>query len=222
LEISVFVAFGAGLISFFSPCVLPIIPVYFSLMLNKNVLTIKQKKPIIFSSVFFILGFSLIFILLGVSITGIFSFLLVNKPLFTLIGGLVIVFLSLQLLGVLKFRFFQREKRSNFLLPLPFLGPFFLGMTFSFGWSPCIGPVLGAILTYAATTQDVKTSLILLTSFSAGMALPFLLIGLFWEKTLKIITHFKKLSQYVSSILSILLLGVGIWLIYKGIVLLSH
>jgi cytochrome c-type biogenesis protein len=222
LEISVFVAFGAGLISFFSPCVLPIIPVYFSLMLNKNVLTIKQKKPLIFSSVFFILGFSLIFILLGVSITGIFSFLLVNKPLFTLIGGLVIVFLSLQLLGVLKFRFFQREKRPNFLLPLPFLGPFFLGMTFSFGWSPCIGPVLGAILTYAATTQDVKTSLILLTSFSAGMALPFLLIGLFWEKTLKIITHFKKLSQYVSSILSILLLGVGIWLIYKGIVLLSH
>jgi len=222
LEISVFVSFLAGLISFFSPCVLPILPVYFSLMMNTDTLVIKEKTPILLSSIFFILGFSLIFILLGISITGVFSFLLVNKPLFTLIGGLIILFFSLQLLGFLKLQFLQREWRSNFVLSLPFLGPFFLGMAFSFGWSPCIGPILGAILTYAATTQDIKGSFILLTGFSAGMALPFLLIGLFWEKALNVIKRFKKLSQYVSLILSILLLGVAIWLIYKGIMSLLY
>lgn len=222
MEISVIVAFVAGLISFFSPCILPILPVYFSLMINTNILTIKEKPPIFLSSIFFILGFSLVFILLGVSITGFFSFLLVNKPLFTLIGGLIILFFALQLLGFPKLLLLQRERRPNFVLSSPILGPFLMGIAFSFGWSPCIGPVLGAILTYAATTQDLKGSFILLASFSAGMALPFLLIGLFWEKALNVITRFKKLSRYVSLVLSILLLGVGIWLIYKGIMSLLH
>lgn len=215
MQISLLVAFLAGVGSFFSPCVLPLLPVYFSVITG---LSPGEKGSGAFrSSLLFVFGFSAVFVLLGVALSGFGQFLLLKRPFFMIVGGGVVLFFSLSLLGWVRIPFLQRERKIHLSLAIPFFGPFLTGAAYAFGWSPCVGPILGAILTYTATTQDPRGGALLLASYSLGMALPFLTISLFWGKVMTILKRIKKATSYIMWSTSLLLMGVGAWMVFRGI-----
>ncbi|MBO8126975.1 MAG: cytochrome c biogenesis protein CcdA [Firmicutes bacterium] len=189
-DLSVVVALAAGLVSFLSPCVLPLIPVYITYLTGG----VKAERETGFNwrlfknAIGFILGFSFIFILLGASATVIGRFLLVNQVLFRKIAGIIIIFFGLQTLGLFQISLFQREwrpglqKRGGFGGKRDLVKSFFLGLAFGFGWTPCVGPVLGSILAYASTAATVASGIWLLVWYSLGLAIPFLAIALTLDK----------------------------------------
>lgn len=183
-EVSVVVSFLAGLVSFLSPCVLPLVPVYVT-YLTGGVGTDEQadRHRLLINALGFIIGFSTIFVILGASATLIGRFLLINQVLFRKIAGIVIVLFGLQTLGVFRINFLQREWRPGLQRTAPrksadWLRSAGLGLAFGFGWTPCVGPVLGSILVYASTAGTVAAGVWLLSWYSLGLALPFLVIAL--------------------------------------------
>lgn len=215
MQVSLLVAFLAGMGSFFSPCVLPLIPVYLSVI--SGLRPGEGGRHVLWAASLFVAGFSVVFILLGVALSGFGQALLLRRPLFLVAGGGVVIFFSLSLLGVFRISVLQRERRIELSLPIPYLGPFVTGAAYAFGWSPCVGPILGAILTYTATTQDPGGGAALLAAYSLGMALPFLGIALFWEKVMEILARMRRATILVNWLTSLLLMGVGIWMVYRGI-----
>ena len=207
-----FLGFGAGFISFLSPCVLPLIPGYISYISGESLgdLVEKQKK-IILKTVLFSLGFSLVFISFGATASLIGNILLEYSYTLRIIAGIIIIIFSLQLIGILNLNFLNQEKRfqtKNYSNNLFF--PVLVGAAFGFGWTPCIGPVLGSILTLAAVESSIGKGILLLSFYSLGLAIPFILSGYGISKFLAFSKNFRKNIKIVSVTGGVILLITGI------------
>ena len=205
------VAFGAGLLSFLSPCVLPLIPGYISYISGNSLNELIEKKRVnLIPIILFTLGFSLIFIIFGAASTFLGQVLLQNSYELRIAAGLLIVVLSLHIIGIINLKFMNYEKRIQTNSNANFYSPILIGMAFAFGWTPCIGPILGSILVLAATEQSINKGIMLLISYSLGLALPFILSGYLIQKFLIFSKNFKKNINLVSKIGGFILLITGI------------
>ena len=209
--IELFVAFGAGLISFLSPCVLPLIPGYISYISGSSLNELLEKKTInIFPIVLFTFGFSIVFISFGATATFLGSLILSNSFELRIIAGSIIIIFSLHIMGLINIKFLNYEKRIQTNTNTYFFSPILIGMAFAFGWTPCIGPILGSILVLAATEENINQGILLLIFYSLGLALPFILSGYLIQKFLIFSKNFKKNINLVSKIGGIILLITGI------------
>ena len=215
MEVHLPIAFLAGLISFLSPCVLPLIPGYISYISGTSFDKINDKKRnlIVLKTIFFTLGFSFVFIALGSTASFIGKFFLVNSNIFRIIAGFIIIFFSLQLIGIINFNFMNKDIRiftDQYSNNLAF--PLLVGTAFGFGWTPCIGPILGSILTLAAIEENISKSILLLSFYSLGLAIPFVISGVLIDKFL---SFSKSIRKYISTITKVggailLLTGIAI------------
>ena len=209
--IELIVAFGAGLISFLSPCVLPLIPGYISYISGNSLNElIENKKVNIFPIILFTVGFSIVFIVFGAASTFLGQVLLQNSYELRIAAGLIIIILSLHIIGVINIKFLNYEKRIQTNSNKNFYSPIIIGMAFAFGWTPCIGPILGSILVLAATEESLNKGILLLFSYSLGLAIPFILSGYLIQKFLIFSKNFKKNIILVSKTGGIILLITGI------------
>ena len=170
------IAFGAGLISFLSPCVLPLIPGYISYISGQSLKEILNKKEInFFPLILFCLGFSTVFVILGASASFLGQILLQNSEILRIAAGIIIIIFSLQLIGIINITYLNFEKRFDAKESRNILFPYVIGVAFGFGWTPCIGPILGSILALASIEETLSRAVILLISYSLGLAIPFVL-----------------------------------------------
>jgi cytochrome c-type biogenesis protein len=222
-QISILLTFLAGIGSFFSPCILPLIPVYLSFITGLSVNELKSTeesskdtRKVLKEVILFIIGFSIVFVALGASASSITTLLVKSKKILRIIGGIIIIIFGLHITGLLKIKFLEYEKKIHLETKpiLGGLGSLVVGMTFAIGWTPCIGPILGAILTLAATRTTLLQGVILLSVYSLGLSLPFLITGLAVNQVLKLFTKIKKY-------LNIITIATGIMLIITGILVLS-
>ena len=205
------IAFGAGLISFLSPCVLPLIPGYVSFISGQSLQEIlKSKKIDILPLVLFCFGFSTVFIILGASASFLGQTLLQNSETLRVIAGIVIIIFSLQLIGLINISYLNFEKRIEAKKSQNILFPYVIGLAFGFGWTPCIGPILGSILALASIEETLSKAIILLTCYSIGLAIPFVLSGYLIQRFLVFSKNFKKNISLISKIGGIILLITGI------------
>jgi len=205
------VAFGAGLISFLSPCVLPLIPGYISYISGSSLNDLIEKKEVnLLPIILFTLGFSIVFIIFGAASTFLGQVLLKNSYELRIAAGLIIVLLSLHIIGIINLKFLNYEKRIQTKTNKNIYSPILIGMAFAFGWTPCIGPILGSILVLAATEESINKGILLLISYSLGLALPFILSGYLIQKFLIFSKNFKKNISLVSKIGGFILLITGI------------
>ena len=220
-ELSLLIVFVAGLLSFLSPCVLPLIPGYIAFISGVSIgdmtsrgSTSNKTASAMLSSILFVLGFSFVFVVLGASATWLGGFLVQRLPLLTSIAGVVIILFGIQQIGFFKFRFMQYTKQID--LPAEKLGIFkapLLGAAFAFGWTPCVGPILAAILTYAATMETVGKGVLLLTIYSAGLGVPFLLTTLAMGGFFKLFSKLKKYMNLIQIFSGVVLVLLGILMI---------
>ena len=212
--IELIIAFGAGLISFLSPCVLPLIPGYISYISGSSLNELVEKKNInLIPIVLFTVGFSIVFIIFGAASTFLGQVLLQNSHELRVLAGLIIVILSLHIIGVININFLNYEKRIQTNVSKNFFSPILIGMAFAFGWTPCIGPILGSILVLASTEESLGKGILLLSFYSMGLAIPFILSGYLMQKFLIFSKNFKKNINKVSKIGGIILLITGILII---------
>lgn len=185
-EVNIFIAFGAGFLSFISPCVLPLYPAFLSYITGMSVNELKNEnktfnKKSILHTIFFLVGFSSVFVVLGFSTSLIGGFLDQYKDLIRQIGAILIIFFGLVIVGVLNFKFLMKDKKITFKnRPAGYIGSFIIGMAFSLGWTPCTGPILGIVITLAAQNPDV--GMMLMVSYALGFSLPFLILSFFIGK----------------------------------------
>ena len=209
LEFSV--AFGAGLISFLSPCVLPLIPGYISYISGQSLQNILDSKKInLFSLILFCLGFSTVFVILGASASFLGQTLLQNSETLRIIAGIIIIIFSLQLLGFINISYLNFEKRFDAKESRNILFPYVIGLAFGFGWTPCIGPILGSILALASIEETLARAILLLIFYSLGLAIPFVLSGYLIQRFLLFSKNFKKNINLISKIGGITLFITGI------------
>ena len=205
------IAFGAGLISFLSPCVLPLIPGYISYISGQSLQEILNKKEInFFPLILFCLGFSTVFVLLGASASFLGQTLLQNSEVLRILAGIVIIIFSLQLIGIINIPYLNFEKRFDAKESRNILFPYVIGVAFGFGWTPCIGPILGSILALASIEETLSRAVILLILYSLGLAIPFVLSGYLIQRFLLFSKNFRKNINLISKIGGIILLVTGI------------
>ena len=205
------IAFGAGLISFLSPCVLPLIPGYISYISGQSLQEILNKKAInFFPLILFCLGFSTVFVLLGASASFLGQTLLQNSEILRIVAGIVIIIFSLQLIGIINIPYLNFEKRFDAKESRNILFPYVIGVAFGFGWTPCIGPILGSILALASIEETLTRAVILLIFYSLGLAIPFVLSGYLIQRFLLFSKNFRKNINLISKIGGIILLVTGI------------
>ena len=210
----IFIAFGAGLISFLSPCVLPLIPGYISYISGSTLENLVKSKNInLLPIILFTLGFSVVFIVFGASATFLGKILLKNSFPLRIIAGLIIIIFSLHILGVFNLNFLNYEKRLDAEKSSNVLSSFLVGMAFAFGWTPCIGPILGSILILASTTESIYEGIMLLTFYSLGLAIPFILAGYAIQKFLLISKNIKQKMNIITKTGGVLLFLTGILII---------
>ena len=209
--IEILIAFGAGLISFLSPCVLPLIPGYVSFISGQSLQDILKSKQINFLPlILFCFGFSTVFIILGASASYLGQTLLQNSNILRIIAGILIIIFSLQLIGLINISYLNLEKRFEAKKSQNILFPYVIGLAFGFGWTPCIGPILGSILALASIEETLSKAILLLSSYSLGLAIPFILSGYLIQKFLLFSKNFKKNINLISKIGGIILLITGI------------
>jgi len=228
-ELSLLIVFAAGLLSFLSPCVLPLIPGYIAFVAGLSVDNMtesgwsdKKMASAMLNSVMFVLGFSIVFVVLGASATWLGGLLVQRLPLLVSIAGLVIIIFGLQQMGLFKFGFMLTTKQID--LPAEKLGPFkapLLGAAFAFGWTPCVGPILAAILTYAATMDTVGKGVVLLMVYSAGLGVPFLLTTVAMKGFFKLFSKIKKFMNLIQKISGAILVLLGILMITGKLTLIT-
>ncbi|MCH8928972.1 MAG: cytochrome c biogenesis protein CcdA [Candidatus Marinimicrobia bacterium] len=214
-NVGIIAAFFGGFISFVSPCVLPLVPAYITFVSGlsidelKNSKDSKKTKKVLLLSLSFVLGFSVVFILLGAALAGLFSAFF-KQPLFYRIAGLVLIFFGLHLAGVIPVRFLQYEKRLN-INPkeVGFVGAFLIGLSFAVGWSPCIGPVLAGILAIAGVQGGAVEGMLLLSAYSLGLGIPFILTAFAANKFVTFSTVMRKHYKLIEIISGMFLVGIG-------------
>ena len=212
--IELVIAFGAGLISFLSPCVLPLIPGYISYISGSSLNELLEKKNInLVPIILFTVGFSIVFIIFGAASTFLGQVLLKNSAELRILAGLLIIVFSLHIIGLINIRFLNYEKRIQANISKNLFSPILIGMAFAFGWTPCIGPILGSILVLASTEENLSKGILLLLFYSIGLAIPFILSGYLIQKFLIFSKNFKKNINKVSKIGGIILLFTGLLII---------
>ena len=205
------IAFAAGLISFLSPCVLPLIPGYVSFISGQSLQEILKSKQVnFFPLVLFCLGFSTVFIILGASASFLGQTLLQNSEILRIIAGIIIIIFSLQLIGLINIGYLNLEKRFEAKKSQNILFPYAIGLAFGFGWTPCIGPILGSILALASIEETLSRAILLLSFYSLGLAVPFILSGYLIQRFLLFSKNFKKNINIISKIGGVILLITGI------------
>ncbi len=218
-NISFILVFSEGVISFFSPCIIPLIPVYMGFLAGNVKKTgedgtvIYERRKVFFHTLFFVLGISSAFFLLGMSFTALGKFFTGNKMLFTRIGGILIIVLGLFQLGILDFAFLQKERKINLNLTDKEINPLIalvLGFTFSFAWTPCIGPVLSSVLIMASGAKTSLAGNMLVVLYTMGFVLPFLLLGLFTAQVLGFLKAKRMLLKYTIKAGGVILIVMGI------------
>ncbi len=221
--IELLIAFGAGLISFLSPCVLPLIPGYISFISGASINELLEKKKIsLIPLILFTLGFSFVFIMFGAVASYLGQVLLKNSEILRIIAGLIIIIFSLQLIGILNISFLNLEKKIYTKKNNNIWFSFIVGMAFGFGWTPCIGPILGSILALASTEETIFRAIILLSFYSLGLAIPFILSGYLMQKFLMFSKNFKKNVNIVSKIGGIILLITGVLILTNQLQILGY
>lgn len=227
-EVTYPAAFLAGLLSFFSPCILPLIPAYFTYItgysleeLTENA-TSATRARVIRSTLAYVTGFSLVFILMGASASFLGGVILAYKDIIRIIGGLLIIVLGIHLTGVIRFTKLDIEKRIHLKKkPVHLFGNVLVGMAFGAGWSPCIGPLLGSILIVAGNQDTIVQGILLLAVYSAGLAIPFLVISVFINFLIVFIRKATKFMAYLNASAGILLILVGLLLVTNKLYLLN-
>jgi cytochrome c-type biogenesis protein len=216
-NISLLAAFGAGFLSFVSPCVLPVVPGYLSFVSGASMdemrgrAAVAKRWAIMADILAFVLGFSVVFVILGATATSIGTFLVSKLSLLSKIAGVLVILLGLHMLGVFRIRALYREKRIHTETKrLGVVGSFLVGIAFAFGWSPCVGPILGGILAYASTQETVSQGMVLLGAYSAGLGIPFIVAGLSINAFFRFTTRFKRHFLAIERVSGALLIAVGI------------
>tara|TARA_B100000475_G_scaffold124995_1_gene91285 strand:+ start:548 stop:1255 length:708 start_codon:yes stop_codon:yes gene_type:complete len=214
LELSI--AFGAGLISFLSPCVLPLIPGYISYISGSSLNELIEKKTVnIFPIILFAIGFSIVFISFGATASFLGSIILENSYELRIASGIIIIIFSLQILGIINLNFLNYEKRIYTEKKSGIFSSLLVGMAFGFGWTPCIGPILGSILALASTEQSLNRGILLLVFYSLGLAIPFILSGYLIQK-------FLVFSKNIKSKMNIIMKTGGALLLMTGILIITN
>lgn len=220
-DVSIFYTFLAGLISFLSPCVLPLVPGYVSIVSGVSLEQLRSEsrdetfiRTVMLNSVMFIIGFSITFVLMGAAATTLGQILATKKNLFGELAGLVLIVFGIHLTGLYRINLLYRDKRFNQLQkPRGLLGALVLGLAFAFGWSPCIGPILGAVLTIASTKETVGQGIFLLLIYSIGLGIPFFLTSLGLNKFLSFYSRFKQHFHTVELVSGVLVIAVGVLMV---------
>ncbi|MDY6864247.1 MAG: cytochrome c biogenesis CcdA family protein [Thermodesulfobacteriota bacterium] len=214
--------FFAGVLSFFSPCVLPLMPAYVSYISGLTIEEIKEKKVnksqqrFLLNLIGFIFGFSCIFILLGASASTLGKFILEKCELLTRIAGIVIIIFGLHVIGLFKIKFLYYEKRIHFKNKIPgFFSSLLFGLAFAFGWTPCVGPILAGVLAYAGTAKTINEGILFLCIYSLGMAVPFFCAAIAVKYFFKLIGISVKFFRYIETTSGIILIILG-FLIMRG------
>ena len=221
--IELFIAFGAGLISFLSPCVLPLIPGYISFISGASLNELLTKKKInLIPLILFSLGFSLVFIMFGAAASYLGQVLLQNSQSLRIIAGLIIITFSLQLIGFINISYLNFEKKVYTKRSNNIWFSFVVGMAFGFGWTPCIGPILGSILALASTEETIFDAIILLSFYSLGLAIPFILSGYLMQRFMMFSKNFRKNINLVSKIGGVTLLITGILILTNQLQILGY
>jgi cytochrome c-type biogenesis protein len=222
-DVSIYMAFVAGLISFLSPCILPIVPGYISFLSGMSVEEIEgrgENKLIILNSIFFITGFSVVFILLGASATMIGAFLTSKMSVLTKIAGLVIILFGTFKLGLIRHLAFYREARFQLKnRKFGVFGAMLIGAAFAFAWTPCVGPILGSILAYAATLGKVSQGVSLLVIYSMGLGVPFLIVTLALNRFFRIFDRIKKHLRLIEIVSGIIMIILGLMILSNKLIL---
>lgn len=221
-NINFFIVFIEGILSIFSPCILPILPIYLSMLSNSSVEDIRDSNfksgVLIRNTLFFTLGISTTFFILGSSISALSSFFNTNKSIIMILGGVIILFMGLFYLGVIKLNLLNREKRLNFKYKtMSPVSAFILGFTFSFGWTPCIGPILASVLVMASSSKNLLMSNILILVYTIGFILPFIIASLFYSKLYKKFDGIKKHMDLIKKISGIFIIIAGLIMLIGGI-----
>jgi cytochrome c-type biogenesis protein len=216
-SVGVFVAFSAGLFSFLSPCVLPLFPSYLSFITGMTVerlsgeVTPGARGRVLLHSLAFIAGFTAVFVGLGVSVSAASQFLLDYRDWIRIGGGVLIIVFGLYIAGVLRVGLFGRTAQVQIReKPAGFLGSFAVGLTFAIGWTPCVGPILGSILTLASNDKTVGQGTALLLAYSAGLGIPFLLFSLALGSFLRFFKRYRPFLPAVERVAGLLLVAVGV------------
>ena len=210
--LNLLVAFSAGFISFLSPCVLPLIPGYISYISGRALdEIIKDNKSVLLKTIFFSIGFSIVFISFGITASFIGKLLISYSNQLRIIAGIIIILFSLQFIGLINLkilnsetRFFTKNYNDNLIFPI------IVGAAFGFGWTPCIGPVLGSILALAAIEENISKGILLLSFYSLGLAIPFIISGILIDKFLFISKSFRKYISTITKVGGAILLLTGI------------
>jgi len=228
-HVSLLIAFMAGVFSFISPCVLPLIPSYltyitgisFDELVDNRSQSVRRRT--LFHSLFFILGFTLVFVALGASATYVGAFFQENQVIIRRVGGVIVILLGIHITGVIKLKLLEREKRFEFTdKPIGYLGSVLVGIAFAAGWTPCIGPILASILLYASTSDNVGGGIILLVAYSLGLGVPFLVSALAFNSFLTYFSKFNRYLRVVSIISGIFLIIIGFLLVFDYLSVLSQ
>ena len=221
-------ALAAGLLSFFSGCVLPLIPAYFTFISGYSLDQLTEapnaaiRRKVMLSTLSFVLGFSTVFVLMGASASLLGGFMMRYQDIVRIAGGILILVMGLHLTGLIRIRRLEFEKRVHIQQkPLHLFGTFLVGMAFGAGWSPCIGPLLGSILIIAGNQETVWQGVGLLGAYSFGLALPFLIISVFIHFVLAFIRRANKMIRYVNVTAGILLILMGALLLTDKMHILS-
>ncbi|MBN1445509.1 MAG: cytochrome c biogenesis protein CcdA [Candidatus Omnitrophica bacterium] len=212
-------SFAAGLLSFASPCILPLIPAYLSYITGASIENLKAgglyKKNILLSLVF-VLGFTAVFTILGASATWLGRHMLMKQEIIRKTGAVIIVLFGLHLAGILKIKPLYRQKRiSSGKTAGNYAGAFVIGMVFAFGWTPCVGPVLASILIMASAEESLSRGILLLFFYSMGIGLPFIITALFLNKALSVFTGIKRHYRKIETATGILLIALGILMFFN-------
>jgi cytochrome c-type biogenesis protein len=213
--LGLFVAFAAGMLSFLSPCVLPLVPSYIGFLTGMSLPEVRGRRRVALGhALLFVLGFSLVFVLLGASATALGRALNYYQQWLQRIGGILIIGFGFVCLGVIRVGFLDQERRLRMEhKPVGYLGSALVGMAFAAGWTPCIGPVLGGILGLAATSSDLTRGTLLLAAYSAGLAVPFLLAAVALESFLEWFQRFRRYLPWVMRLSGALLVFVGLLMV---------
>lgn len=224
-QIPIGVAFIAGVLSFLSPCVLPLVPGYISFLSGLSLQELREDtehrkvlKKTVLTSAFFVVGFSVVFVCLGASASFIGKLMANNIKTLTRIAGILVIILGFHLTGIMKVGLLDREKRMNLKRISPgFFGAFLLGFTFGFGWTPCVGPILAGILALAAVQHTLIKGMSLLGVYSLGLGIPFIIAGLGVGVFMRLFQRYKRFIRLGEIIAGLLLITIGVLIFFNNL-----
>ena len=221
-------AAAAGLLSFLSPCVLPLVPPYLTYLAGVSMEDLEletrsaARRDILLSSILFVLGFTTVFVALGATASAFGGVLRANMHILSWVAGGIIILMGLHFIGLLKVDLLYREKRAEIAKPMGLFGSYVMGLAFAFGWTPCIGPILAAILAVAGTQETVPLGAALLATYSLGLGLPFIVAGLALGRFLAFVARFRRHFGKVEKIVGVLLVFTGVAFLTGGVQEMSY